>query len=256
MKFNLRESMFRIWYWYVNKIDKNADILFMNFGYYDKDMELQLSENNELNRYSIQLYHHLASEVEITNKDIVEIGCGRGGGLSYITNNFSPASSKGIDLDKLAVSFCNSHYTSENLSFTQGDALNLKLEDNSCDVLINVESSHRYSDMEAFLREVYRILRPDGYFLFTDFRYHNEFEEMKKKLDISGMKVLKERRINEEVIAALELDDERKRKLVEKLVPKYLRKIALNFGGTIGSETFNNFTTGRYDYFSYVLKKL
>jgi len=255
MKFNIRESLFRIWYWYVNKVDKNAEILFMNYGYSDKDQEIPMDEQNESDRYSIQLYHHLASATEIKNKDIVEIGCGRGGGLSYITENFSPASAKGVDLDKQAVSFCNRHYTLDGLSFLQGDAQKLSLENHTCDVVINVESSHRYSDMTAFLGEVSRILRPGGYFLFTDFRYDHEIENMKKELELSGMTVLKERFINREVVAALELDDERRRKLVKKLAPGFLHKVALNFAGTIGSETYNRFASHTYIYFSYVLKK-
>ncbi len=256
MKFNFRESLFRIWYWYVNKLDKNAEILFMNYGYSDKDQEVPFDEQNEPNRYSIQLYHHLASATDIKNKDIIEIGCGRGGGISYITKNFSPASAKGIDLDKQAISFCNRYYSLDGLSFSQGDAQNLSLENNTCDVVINVESSHRYPDMSAFLGEVSRILRPKGYFLFTDFRYDYEIEDLRKELELSGMSVLNERFINEEVVAALELDDERKRKLVKRLTPKVLHKIALNFAGAIGSETYNQFASRKYVYFSYVLKKL
>ncbi|MGE0089272.1 MAG: class I SAM-dependent methyltransferase [Bacteroidales bacterium] len=255
MKFNLREKIFRIWYWYVNKIDKNAEILFMNFGYHEKAQQISMNEKNEPNRYSVQLYHQLTSTAEIKNKDIVEIGCGRGGGLSYITENFSPASAIGIDLDKQAVSFCNEHYTSDGLSFLQEDAQKLCLADNCCDLVFNVESSHRYPDIKAFLGEVSRILRPEGSFLFTDFRYDYEIEDLKKELELSGMTVLKERFINKEVVAALELDDERKRKLVKKLAPRFLHKIALNFAGTIGSETYNQFASGKYVYFSYVLKK-
>ena len=255
MKFNIRESLFRIWYWYVNKADKNAEILFMNYGYSDKDQVIPMDEQDNPNRYAIQLYHHLASAAEIINKDIVEIGCGRGGGLSYITRNFSPASAKGIDLDKQAVSFCKRHYALDGLSFLQGDAQNLSLKNNSCDVVINVESSHRYPDMAAFLGEVSRILRPGGYFLFTDFRYDYEMEDMKKELKLGGMIVLKEKIINQEVIAALKSDDERKRKLVKKLAPKFLHKIALNFSGTMGSETYNRFVSNKYIYFSYVFKK-
>ena len=89
MKFNFREKMFRIWYWYVNRVDKNAEILFMNYGFSDPDHDTPLNKENEPNRYSIQLYHHLAIETEIENKDIVEIGCGRGGGLFYITGTHS-----------------------------------------------------------------------------------------------------------------------------------------------------------------------
>jgi ubiquinone/menaquinone biosynthesis C-methylase UbiE len=186
----------------------------------------------------------------------VEIGCGRGGGLFYITKTFLPASAIGVDLDKLAVAFSNSHYGLDNLTFLQGNAQSLRLEDNSCDIVINVESSHRYLDMKAFLGEVNRILRPGGYFLFTDFRIDHEFESMKKDLQSSGLTLLKERFINSEVLKALELDDERKRQLVKKLTPKYLHKIALNFGGTIGSETYRRFESKKYIYFSYVLRKL
>jgi ubiquinone/menaquinone biosynthesis C-methylase UbiE len=255
MNLNFREILFRAWYWYVNKADKNAEIVFMNYGFGGKDCHIPLDEYNEPNRYSIQLYHHLAKQVEIKNKHIVEIGCGRGGGLSYITSNFSPASAKGIDLVKKAVSFCNRHHKLEGLSFSQGDAQNLSLENNTCDVVINVESSHRYPSMSSFLKEVTRILRPDGHFLFTDFRYDHEMDDLKKELEKSGMSVLKERYINREVVDALRMDDERKRQLVKKLAPRFLHKTALNFAGTVGSDTFNQFDTQKYIYFSYVLKK-
>jgi SAM-dependent methyltransferase len=256
MKFNLRESLFRSLYWYVNLVDKNGDILFMNYGFRDRDNEIPLDEQNEPDRYSIQLYHQLISTTEIKNKDIVEIGCGRGGGLFYITRNFLPSSAIGIDLDQEAVRFCNRHYALDGLSFLAGNAQNLSLKNDCCDVVINIESSHRYTDMAAFLGEVSRILRSNGYFLFTDFRYDYEIEDLKKMLSMSGMSVLEEKFINKEVIAALESDDERRRILVKKLAPKFLRKIALNFAGTIGSETYHQFASGKYIYFSYVLKKL
>lgn len=255
MNIYFRELLFRIWYWYVNKADKNAEIVFMNYGYAGKDHTLLLDKLHEPNRYSIQLYHHLAQQVEIKDKNILEIGCGRGGGLSYITRNFSPASAKGIDLVKKAVSFSNRHHKLDGLSFAQGDAQKLNFENNSFDVVINVESSHRYPAMSSFLKEVSRILRPDGHFLFTDFRYSHEMDDLKKELDSTGFSVLNERCINHEVVEALRLDDERKRKLVNKLAPKFLHKTALNFAGAIGSETYNQFATRKYIYFSYVMKK-
>lgn len=255
LKLNLRENIFRIWYWYVNKVDKNAEILFMNYGYHDENQKVTIDKHNEPNRYSIQLYHHLASAVEIQNKDIVEIGCGRGGGLSYIARNFSVASALGIDLNKQAIKFCNSYHKVNGLSFLQGDAQNLELDHNTCDIVLNVESSHRYPNMQAFLQEVHRILRPGGYFLFTDFRYDYEMEEMKKILETSGLTITKEKLINKEVVAALEHDDNRKRELVKKLAPKFLHKVALNFAGTVGSDTYNKIASNSYVYFSYVLHK-
>lgn len=255
IKFNFRESIFKIWYFYVNKVDKNAEVLFMNYGYSLDNEELNLKPIDEPNRYSIQLYSHFETDVSIKDKDIVEIGSGRGGGLNYLTKTFKPTSAIGVELDKLAITFCNNHYTQGDLKFIQGDAQKLSLKNESCDIILNVESSHRYPDMQSFLEEVYRTLRPGGHFLFTDFRYDYEMEELNKQLELSGLKVVKERNINKEVITALELDDPRKRSLVKKLTPKFLNKIALNFSGTIGSETYNQFVSNKYIYFSYILTK-
>ena len=227
----------------------------MNFGYADTNTKIKLEIQDEYNRYSVQLYHYLASAIDIKHKDIVEIGCGRGGGLEYITRRFSPASARGIDLNKQAIAFCNRHYTLNNLSFLQGDAQKLPLGDNTCDIVINVESSHRYPDMRLFLREVYRILRPEGFFLLTDFRYDFEIPLLQKELQSSELTLIKEEFITQQVVNALESDDGRKRKLVETLTPRFLHKTALNFAGTIGSETYNQFVSRNYVYFSYIFQK-
>jgi hypothetical protein len=56
-------------------------------------------------------------------------------------------------------------------------------------------------------------------------------------------------------VKSLQLDDDRRRKLVKKLAPKVLHKIALNFAGTIGSPTYNQFLNREYLYIYYVLRK-
>ncbi len=255
IKNTVQDWIFRVWYWYVNKIDKNAEILFMNYGFADTNPSIALDTQDEGNRYSIQLYHYLASAIDLRNKEITEIGCGRGGGLEYITRLFSPASARGIDLNKRAMAFCKQHYALEGLSFLRGDAQKLPLDNNSCDVVINVESSHRYLDMNMFLREVYRILRPGGFFLIADFRYDFEIPFLQKEFQSSGMSLLKEEFINQQVVMALELDDGRRRMLVERLTPRILHKTALDFAGAIGSETYNHFVSRKYVYFNYIFQK-
>lgn len=255
MKTSLREWLFRIWYWYVSNIDKNAEVLFMNYGYSSPDQDLQLDDKDEPNRYSIQLYHHLAAVIDLNGKSLLEIGSGRGGGLSFLANNFPLAKALGVDLNQRAANFCNKHYKIDGLSFMQGDAQNLDIEDNSFDAVLNVESSHRYPDMDAFLAQVKRILKPGGHFLFTDFRYDYEMDELKKQLENTGFTLVKEELITPKVVKALELDDERRRKLIKKLAPRILHKIALNFAGTVGSETYNYFADRKYEYFSYVFQK-
>lgn len=61
--------------------------------------------------------------------------------------------------------------------------------------------------------------------------------------------------ITHNVVKALELDDKRRRDLVDKLVPVYLQGIALNFAGVIGSGIYNQFVSEEVTYFVYVLQK-
>jgi len=255
MKLNFRDWLFRIWYWYVSNIDKNAEIIFMNYGYSSPDQKVDLDPKDEPNRYSIQLYHQLAAAVDLKDKSLLEIGSGRGGGLSYIAKNFPISSAMGVDLNQRASNFCNKYYNIKGLSFKQGDAQNLKIEDNTYDAIVNIESSHRYPNMNAFLGEVKRILKPGGYFLFSDFRYDYEMADIKLDLEKTGFIQIKEEMITPKVVKALDMDDERKRKLVKRLAPRFLWNIALNFAGTKGSETYQNFASGKYEYFTYILQK-
>ena len=256
MKRVIKEWAFRKWYWYVSKTDKNAEVLFMNFGYQGEKEDVRLSEEDEKNRYSIQLYHKLASFTDLAGKNICEIGCGRGGGLSFIHKNFNPKSSKGLDLNHRAVKFCNEFYKSPELSFVQGDAQDLPFAENSFDVILNVESSHRYPSFNTFLSEAYRTLDTGGFLLLTDFRFANEYDSMQTDIARSGFEIVHQEIITSNVVKALAADDARKRELVNRLVPYLIRKVALNFAGAIDSDTYNKFKNGGYIYFIYVLKKV
>jgi ubiquinone/menaquinone biosynthesis C-methylase UbiE len=250
-----RDYLFRIWYRYVNHADKNAEILFMNYGFADSDSDKVMKPEDEKNRYSIQLYKKLADQTEIKGKSILEVGCGRGGGLSHIAKNYFPSEAVGIDLDPTAAEFNNKNYKISGLSFKQGDAQKLEIESASKDVIFNVESSHRYPDMRSFVSEASRVLRPGGYFLFTDFRYDYEMEDLDKDLKSTNWELIKKETITENVVKALTADDSRKRDLIKNLVPFYLRKTALNFAGTIGSETYKMFDSRKYEYIVYVFRK-
>lgn len=256
MKRFIKEFLFRKWYWYVSKADKNADVIFMNFGYWYDDKQIALEQEDEKNRVSIQLYHKLTSLIDIEKSDICEVGSGRGGGLAYIHEKFNPKSSVGLDLNKTAVNFCKDFYNIDGLSFIQGDAQNLPLKNDEFDVIINTESSHRYPEFDSFLNEAHRCLKPEGHLLLTDFRYANDIESMEGDIKNSEFEVLHYEDISKNVINALIADDTRRRNLVKELVPSLLQKTALNFAGVKGTDTFNKFCNRKYIYFLYILKKV
>ena len=80
-----RRLMMRTWYETLVMLDREGDITFMNYGYSGLDpdaSEIPLSDREQVNRYCIQLYHHVAAAINLSGKDVVEVGSGRGGGAS------------------------------------------------------------------------------------------------------------------------------------------------------------------------------
>lgn len=247
--------LFKLLYWYINTVDKKKEILFMNYGYHDIEESIELHTNDEVNRYSIQLYHRLAKMVEINDKDIVEVGSGRGGGLAYITKRFKPATAIGIDLDSKAAKFGNKQYNLKGLSFKQGDAQNLDLEKESVDIIFNVESSHRYPKMDHFLDSVYSALKPGGHFLYTDFRSKNDMPVLIHQLAKYDYIKFDEQFINEQVKLALEIDSARRVELVKRFVPFFLQKYINDFAGSQGSPTYKHIESGDMVYFVFCFQK-
>ncbi len=255
MKEKIKSLFFKIWYWYISSVDKNAEVIFMNYGYSNEKEELKLNEKDKKNRYSIQLYNLVAKGVDITEKDLLEVGCGRGGGLSYINQNLLPKNVTGIDLNKKAIQFCNEFYKKTNSTFIQANAQKLPFEDNSFDIVLNVESSHRYPQPEVFFKEVYRVLKPEGYFLFADFRYDYEIEETELQLKKSGLQIEKKQDITQNVVEALKSATPDRELLIKKIVPKLLQNLAGQFAAIAGTPTYNKFLTRKFIYFNYILKK-
>src|SRR5258707_1459934 len=125
-----RRFMMKSWYETLVVLDRERDITFMNYGYSGLDnstSEISINDGEQANRYCIQLYHHVAAAIDLSGKDVVEVGSGRGGGASYIARYFRPRSMKGIAFSKKAIEFCRQHYAVDGLSLFPGDAQNLSL---------------------------------------------------------------------------------------------------------------------------------
>jgi ubiquinone/menaquinone biosynthesis C-methylase UbiE len=250
----LEKSMYQWW----SALDKEAVMVYMNFGYADLNADapvLELRAEDEMHRYCIQLYQHVAGAIDLKGLDVLEVGCGRGGGASYIMRYLKPKSMIGVDISDKAIAFCKRYYSVEGLRFLHGDAESLPFDDHTFDVVINIESSHCYGSLERFLAEVYRVLRPQGYFLFSDHYSQENIETLHQQLNSSCWDILKEARINAHVLKALDLDHERKLHLIENKVPRLLKKPFQEFAGLRGTEPYEVFKMGAREYRSFILRK-
>jgi ubiquinone/menaquinone biosynthesis C-methylase UbiE len=252
-----KRFVWRRWYQYLAGY-KVSDWQFMNYGYAPVEFDepsLELQGDDEPNRYAIQLYHQVAGAVELRGRDVLEVGSGRGGGASFVKRYHQPRRMTGVDFSARAIGLCQEQHRLEGLSFVQGDAEALPLEDESFDAVINVESSHCYGSMPAFLREVNRVLRAGGHFLFADFRAARECDRLHAQLEETGMEVLEQQDVTRNVLEALRHDSRRKQKLIKRSVNRHLIRLFRQFAAVDGSEVFNGFRSGEIVYLRYALRK-
>ena len=96
-------------------------------------------------------------------KEIVDVGCGTGAILKQLGN---PERNVGIDLAPEAISFCRQRGLN---NVQQGDIHALPFPDASFDAVIcsSVLYHQWVSDVEGAVREMHRVLRPDGALLIN-----------------------------------------------------------------------------------------
>ncbi len=235
-----------------------SNLKFLNYGYVSLDPKcelLKLDESDELERYCLQLYNYTVSDVNLKGKDILEVGSGRGGGASYITRYYEPNSYVGLDLSKKLIRFCNKNYNLPGLSFIHGNAEKLPFDDMSFDAIVNIESSGSYSNMDKFLSEVYRVLRPGGYLLLADFRTIQGNELLRNQFKAAGLNIINEENIVKNILKATDLDYERRFKLINNKAPLYMKSLSKEFSSLKGTKRYELFDDGSLIYLRYILKK-
>jgi ubiquinone/menaquinone biosynthesis C-methylase UbiE len=252
----LKKKLWRGWYEYLARSHRAADWTFMNYGYYESGAPtLPLDEADEADRHFIQLYEHVAGAVDLTGCRVLEVGSGRGGGSSFIRRYLQPAQITGVDLSQNAVEFSRARHHVDGLVFEVADAEHLPYSDGSFDAVVNIESSHCYPSFRTFLSEIYRVLRPGGVFLYADFRAQKKVEDWHVTMRAAQFAVDRETDITSNVIAALERDNDRKIDLINRLIPRLLRRSFLDFAAVRGSTVFEAFRAGELVYMSFVLRK-
>lgn len=254
----------RLWQWWYDRLAREVESerwTFMNYGFHapgsGAQPEPRLESTDEADRLCIQLYERVLGGIHLAGAKVLEVGSGRGGGASYVTRYHRPAAMVGLDYSGEAIRFCRARYDNvPGLNFEQGDAERLPMPDESFDAVINVESSHCYGDIRTFFAEVARVLKAGGHFLFADLRETREMDELKRILEeVAGLEIVAEEDVSKGVLKALEMDDQRKRALIESLIPAGTRPLFKEFAGVRGGQVFEGLRDGQLNYRRFVARK-
>jgi tocopherol O-methyltransferase len=134
----------------------------MHQGYYGRGGKYKLNRRQA----QIDLIVELLRWGNITQvENVLDVGCGIGGSTLYLAEKFNcrgvgitlsakqAARAKGRALEK---------GLDERVSFQVADALEMPFADNQFDLVWSLESGEHMSDKEQFLKECFRVLKPQG----------------------------------------------------------------------------------------------
>jgi SAM-dependent methyltransferase len=260
----------RVWkavYGFSSRGGADPATAFMNYGYAAPDA--QAPTDADPDRFGVALYDRVAGGAPLEGRDVLEVGCGRGGGTASVFERHRPRSLVGLDLAASAIERCRREHARPGLEFVQGDAEALPFPDASFDAVLNVESAHCYPDGPRFLAEVFRVLRPGGFLLLADVRHadlgggsggarllpQSDMVRFIAELGASPFALVEQEDITADVRRALELDSPRRRRLIEDAVPRPLQGAALAFAGVVGTPLHDAFAAGDMSYRRFVLQK-
>ena len=104
-----RKLTWKYWYPFVTRRLVKADLLFLNYTFVEELEDappLELDPEDEEHRNGIGLYHHLAQQLDLKGKKVLEVSCGHGGGASFILRYHHPLHMTAVDLNREGIRFC------------------------------------------------------------------------------------------------------------------------------------------------------
>ncbi len=124
---------------------------------------------------------------------VLDYGCGPGGYILPVAESVGESGKVyALDIHPIAIQMVKNLIAKRNLKNIETIHSDCKtgLEDNSIDVVLLYDTFHDLENSDAILKEIHRILKPDGILSFND--HHMKKDEILKKFTSQGLfKLLK-----------------------------------------------------------------
>jgi ubiquinone/menaquinone biosynthesis C-methylase UbiE len=118
--------------------------------------------------YGLHLMHSAAYEEAaglVPHGRVLDLGCNNGYG-SYKLSRYGHEV-VGVDVSAEALADAKRRFSTANLEFRQVSGLELPFESDSCDLITSCQVIEHIVDMDPYLSEIRRVLKPGGIVVFT-----------------------------------------------------------------------------------------
>ena len=136
----------------------------------------------------------IIGEFDLSNKKVLDIGCGCGGAVFHMLEKHSVAEAIGFDLETLVIDEANKIALEKNLldsaSFKCVKPGQLEVEDESFEVIFSKEAFIHIPDKIELLKDIHRALKPNGYLAVGDWMRNDDnipSNQMKEYIEAEGL---------------------------------------------------------------------
>jgi len=206
-------------------LEDSSWFIFMNHGYSPAS---KLLDENNIFINSASLYLNLLDGINTKGKTILDVGCGRGGGVKTYSEVLEFDEIHACDYNEKFIDFCKNTHNNIKFKVCSATELTSAYNQNTFDILTNVESSHcyfakptekdlklEYPDSGKFLIHhvfglnrffdgVSSILKSEGTFCYTDAFSEDQLWELEYSNFDKNFTTIIETDITKNVILACE----------------------------------------------------
>lgn len=144
------------------------DTLGIHLGYYEKGIKTHQQSMYHMNDFTWSQLHLDGT----TLAQVLDVGCGVGGTSIYLAKKYPQVYFTGINITpvhiEMAKQFAMQRQVTANTQFLEKNFTDTQFPDNFFDGIFALESTNYASDITAYLKEMYRVLKPGRRFVILD----------------------------------------------------------------------------------------
>jgi SAM-dependent methyltransferase len=238
---------------------RNPELPFLNYGYATPGDPAPFDPGiSPLAIVCRRLYEQVLMPFPSGLNDVVEIGCGRGGGAYFLLEQQPQLRYLGLDLSPEHIRVCRARFTGRTSAhFSIANATRLPVPAQQFDAAFSVEAAHHFGDLDGFYRQVARALRPGGWFFLTGIWRPNQPATEPEPGPAQGFEVIEREDISPNVVVSLARTTELRKQLIASLqLPERFQPLLLSWAGVVGYGVYQSLVSGSLRYLRFRLRRV